>query len=571
MNFYAIDNQGNKVSAISEIKADKIEIRIPYQKIPSGIERLTVTGDLFQSKVHAEGFYLCGIDFGQSSSFVTYFKEREDFEYIARKGLLNVFGIQNSNQTYMGTVSGMEHEYYWKIVKAGDNYTFGIMYDVKSINFYEDIVLELFCLDKEATYLDIAKKYREYMLEERRCVPIKQRKKEQPMLEYIKDSVEIRIRMAWKPAPSPIEDQTLENEPEMHVACTFDNVKNFVTRLKASGVEKAEICLIVWNVKGHDGRWPTTFPVEPALGGEEKLRELISYAKECGYKIIGHTNSTDCYHISEYFDNGEIATRHKNGNINRNASWSGGRMYDLCPEKAWEFAQDMLPQVADLGFEGAHYIDVISYAPIRTCFHEKHPCTGRQTVEYYEKIANLSKKLFGGFSSEGTFDHAAHYLDYGLYTKMNRARHVCMDEGVDFWEMVFHGIIMTNPGTNVVNYPIKTPEDRLLIARYNARPAFYVYSAFMSNGQNWMGNNDLKIDSEESITKTVSVIKKAYDEYQEVSYLQEEYIEECKCLSEDVYVTTYSDGTSIVVNYNDTEYVNNNIAIGAKDYIVIHN
>ena len=570
MNFYAIDDKGNKISAIIEQSENRIKITLPYHMIPSEIDRLTVTGDVFQNKVNDEGFYLCGIDFGQSSSFVTYFQEREDFEYIARKGVLNVFGIKNTNQTYVGTISGMEYEYYWKIVKSGDDYTFGIMYDVKSINFYEDIVIELFSLDKNATYLDMAKKYREYMLEERNCVPIKQRKKEQPMLEYIKDSVEIRIRMAWKPAPSPIEEQTPDNEPDMHVACTFDDVKKFIERLKKSGVDKAEICLIGWNVKGHDGRWPTTFPVEPALGGEEKLKELIAYAKKCGYKIVGHTNSTDCYHISEYFDNGEIATRHKDGNIGRNSSWSGGRMYDLCPVKAWEFAQEMLPQVASLGFEGAHYIDVISVVPIRTCFHEKHPCTGRQTVEYYEKIAKLSKELFGGFSSEGTFDHAAHYLDYGLYTKMNRPRHTCMDEGVDFWEMAFHGIIMTNPGTNVVNYPIKTPEDRLLIAKYNARPAFYVYSAFMSNGQNWMGNTDLKIDSEEAITRTVSVIKRAYDEYVQVSYLQEEYIEDYKCLRDDVYVTTYSDGTSIVVNYGETEFVNNDIRVGAKDYIVNH-
>ena len=45
--------------------------------------------------------------------------------------------------------------------------------------------------------------------------------------------------------------------------------------MKNAGIDKAELCLVGWNVRGHDGRWPQAFPVEPALGGEEELHWLI--------------------------------------------------------------------------------------------------------------------------------------------------------------------------------------------------------------------------------------------------------------------------------------------------------
>ncbi len=61
----------------------------------------------------------------------------------------------------------------------------------------------------------------------------------------------------------------------MKLYLTFDEVGMLLDALKSNGVEKAEICIIGWNQKGHDGRYPQLFPLEESTGGEKALRELI--------------------------------------------------------------------------------------------------------------------------------------------------------------------------------------------------------------------------------------------------------------------------------------------------------
>ena len=107
------------------------------------------------------------------------------------------------------------------------------------------------------------------------------------------------MRQGWKPAPSPIPFQTPENEPQMHVACTFDRVGDIAQEFKRQGISDAEFCLVGWNTKGHDGRFPQIFPVEPLLGGEEKLRKLIQKVHDLDYGIVCHDDATAAYTIAD--------------------------------------------------------------------------------------------------------------------------------------------------------------------------------------------------------------------------------------------------------------------------------
>ena len=202
---------------------------------------------------------------------------------------------------------------------------------------------------------------------------------------YAAESPEIRIRLGWKPAPPVVLEQTVKNEPDMKVACDFERVKDLIDELKRQGVDKAEICLVGWNSGGHDERYPQIFPVEKKLGGEEKLRELISYVKENGYQIVCHTNSTDCYSIADTFSE-DIVCKTPDGRLVENDTpWSGGRMYHLCPIKALDYAEKDLPKVARLGFEGLHYIDVMSVVPLRECYDKNHLSDKKRRLNVMKK------------------------------------------------------------------------------------------------------------------------------------------------------------------------------------------
>lgn len=531
------------------------KIVIKREEIAEGTEFIELPFEEWNASVGDEGYYLVA-DVEKCGSHKCFFTEKEDQEYIMKQSLMPIFCVKNKDGFTMIIAEGMRPAFRMRVgVKDGNFYAvprFVLDGDMP----YEDIVLVKVDFGKDADYSDAANYYREYQLKRGACVPLRERVKENEQLKYMVDAPEIRIRMGWKPAPAIVLEQTVENEPEMKVACTFARVKDIVNELKSAGVDKAQLCLIGWNKSGHDGRYPQIFPVEEKLGGEEGLRDLISYAQAKGYQIVCHTNSTDCYSIAEDFSE-NIVIHKKDGSLEyEETPWSGGRMYHLCPKKAVEFAKRDLPKIAELGFKGIHYIDVMSVISLRKCYHPEHPVHQGETAEIYREIANECKKLFGGFASEGVFDFSSDYLDYGLYVAFGDNKKTLFDKEVPLWPMVYNGIITSNPSTTTVNYPIKHPKNRLKLIEFGGRPSFYFYSKFMTNpgrDVDWLGKEDMECDDDEALKGAVACIKEAYEEYKSRRYLQYEFIVKHEEVEQNVYEVTYSDGSILKVDYR--EYV----------------
>ena len=541
-----IDNTGKEYTPV--IGGDKIIVK--REMVAPGTEYLEIQFDEWEVCIGEEGYYVLA-DANKKGSLLCYFTEKEEQEYLFKQNTMPIFGVKKQNGFCMLIAEGMKYSFYMRVgLKDGKYYAvarFVLDGDVP----YEDISFIKVVLGETAEYSNMANYYRNYQLQRGACVPLKERVKKNEQLKYAVDSVYIRIRMGWKPAPARILEQTVENEPEMKVACTFERVKDIIDELKRQGVDKAELCLVGWNVSGHDGRWPQMFPVEEKLGGEAKLRELIGYAQENGYQIVCHTNSTECYHISENFSE-DLIIKKKDGSLETDSgSWSGGRPYHVCAKKAHELAMRDLPKVADMGFRGLHYIDVISVISLRKCYDPKHAINESEANDYYKKIADECKKIFGGFSSEGVFDFAAEYLDYGLYAAFADNEIAFFDREIPLWQLVYNGIIMHNPSTTTVNYPIKAPQSRLKVIEYSGRPSFYYYSKFMTNAQNvdWLGKEDLECGTEEELQASVACIKEAYEEYKTRRHLQYEFMVDHRETAPGVYEVTYSDGTVIKVDH----------------------
>ncbi|MBO5754468.1 MAG: hypothetical protein J6R89_00265, partial [Clostridia bacterium] len=400
--------------------------------------------------------------------------------------------------------------------------------------------------------------YRGYLLKYGGCKPIVER--ENDILRYAKESMYVRIRMGWKEVPSPVAEQTPENEPPMHVACDFDRVGELMDAFHARGIDKAEFCLVGWNISGHDGRWPQALPVDERLGGEKKLRELIAHAKELGYHITCHTNSGDAYSIAEGFTEEWMQRGTKGDTIATEGwFWAGGRAYQLCPQKALEIAETTLPKVADLGFYGLHYIDVIGLHPLKECYDPRHPLHFQETKDCYHKIASLAKKLFGGFSSEGAREHFCDALDYALYITFHDYQakdslHPFGDERIPLWQIVYHGIVLANPYTATVNAPMKGREGVLKLYEYGGRPSLYYYSRFVTEKEDnmindWMGKTDFVMTTDEQLASTADLAAKLYHEYKPMARLQSLFIDKHEKLSDTLCRTTYSDGTTVTVDY----------------------
>ncbi len=435
---------------------------------------------------------------------------------------------------------------------------------------YGDIIFRIYTLPDNSDYNEMADIYRDFKRES----GLKSiREKNRENLTYCAESVEIRVRMAWKPVPSPILFQTPETEPELHVSVTFDKLMDIMRDVYAKGVRKAQFCLVGWNISGHDGRYPQIFPVEEKLGGEKKLREAIALAKKLGYKIVAHTNSSDAYTIANNFEaDNMILNSDGTRGYNKSIAWGGGRQHYLCPKIALENAEKDFVKLKDLGFDGTHYIDVISIVRPCYCFDENHYSTRSDTVKTWKKIMDIARNSIGGVASEGTFDTVGDEMDFCLYGGINRFKNADKEfTAIPLWELVYHGSITYCPASELVNIPIAERKYQLKLVEFGGRPALYVNSRFVtetSGHKNWMGDDDLRVGTAEEYEKCVETVQKADEFFEPLKYLQFEYMIEHKIVKENVVRVTYSDGSKIYINYNNSVQNVDGITVNGLDYII---
>lgn len=548
------DKHEEKATVAAEPDARGVmTVTVRRTELPPGVEYITIQPDFARAAVGEGGYYIT------PDGFLGTFRLQNGSYTVSGPGgfygrnFMPIFGMKNPRATFVAIVATMRFEYDL-IVRAKDGaYSIAPRFLVAGFVPPDDITVHYHLLSgKDADYAGMARAYRNHQLARGVCAPIKERMRTQPALAYAATSIEVRIRQGWKPAPSSVLEQTPETEPPMRVAVTFDRVGDILDAFGKAGVKRAEICLVGWNQKGHDGRWPQIFPVEETLGGEARLRSLIKKARRMGYQIVGHTNSSDGYSIADCWDP-DLAVKRADGTPFSNAVWSGGKTYALCPQRSFErfYPQD-IQKVADLGFRGLHYIDVITILQPPRCHDPRHPCSSKDSAIWFDRILQACKDHIGGVASEGAFDFACGNLDYVLYVYFNGLsgkRNPLHDRLIPIWQLVYNGIILSNPFTETVNATTKDAITQLKLVEFNGRPIFYFYSQFKADNKNWMGSTDLRCATDEELTEATGFLKKGYDAFEALAPLQLEFMEQHEQVADDVFRTAFSDGSEIITNY----------------------
>ena len=534
--------------------------------IAKGATSVELTPDFARAKKGDAGFWL--VSSGETGTF------RCDNGRLNcnRWQLMSFYGMQTPERTFVAIVRKLKYYFTTRVVAEKGAYRMSCVLEKEMASRpYEDLEIEFRRLEgKDASLAGMARAYRRYQLDRGAVKPLAERVKSNPVLKEAIEAPEVRIRQAWKPVPSPVPDQTPENEPPVKTVVTFDRVVDIAREFKRQGVEKAEFCLVGWQIGGHDGRWPQVFPVEPTLGGEARLRACIQAVKDMGYLIVPHGNYLDAYRIAESWDE-EWLLKDFDGETTMNAgNWGGGAGRRICPRRAYErFMSREMPRMKALGFKGLGYFDVVSIVAARYCGDPRHPLNGAEAAYWWGKGAELSKKCFGGFASEGGFDHFAGSLDYGLYISFNDPQKFPMglvDRMAPLTALVYNGIFASNPFTRTVNFTAQNRYFQLKLLEFGGRPAFYFYSKFVSNGKDWMGDNDLHSGTDEELTRSVERVKAGWDIYRQLNHLQFVFMDDHAEVAPGVWCTSYENGEKVVVNYNKTAAVVGGAEVPAEDW-----
>lgn len=562
----ARQKDGSVIAVPTDIKTEggRLIARIQKEQIPPDTAALDFLPDFFVGQEGEDGYMIF------PGNMLCWFCGHENVMRAACSPIMPLFGAKTAAFCFAGIITGnREDSVVMADIRDGE-YRAYPRFQLEEDGAPEDLQVEyVFLTGEDADYSGMARTYRQ-MRFAAGLLPLKERVQNRPVLAYAVDAPYIRIRMGWKPVPSPVPEQTPETEPPMFTACDCGQVGRLLDAMQNAGIDKAELCLVGWNIRGHDGRWPQAFPVEEAIGGEAGLRALIAKAQAMGFQITCHTNNSDAYAIADCWDEGFVR-KNKDTSIQKGGTWSGGQMYNTCPMATFERSRDMLDQVYGLGFRGLHYIDVVSVVPPKKCYDPDHPLSRAEDRAWYTKLFRYAAEKMGGIASEGGFDHMSDVLDYGLYIHFGGNRnHPLCDEDIPLWQMVYHGTILHNPSTNTVNYPLKPVDSLLEEVEFGGRPSFYYYSRFVTeseNRKNWMGTVDMRCGTEEELTQSVAALAQSYEEYKTRRDLQYCFMDRHEKLADGVYRVTYSDGTVILVNRGDTPWEPENLA--GKSYKIL--
>ncbi len=572
-SFHAIDEKGT-IYPFQTVREDNRIVLTLKKEVFENAKTLRALGSFTEARAGDAGYYVQPRNVGMMGDFLTFFTEREDVTYTFARPVLSLFGIK---KTGLCALVRIERNYKYSIetvVKDGI-YTLSVVFNFATADMpYDDIRMEILLLPENAEYAAMAKAERELRLFRGEITPLAEKCKRNAV-EYARCHPLIRIRLGWKPSPSPVPHQTLENEPEMFVACDFKRVRDIVDELERQQVEGAELQLVGWNISGHDGRYPQLFPVDPRLGGEEELKKTIAYVKGKGYYISLHSNLIDEYEIADTFTWDDICVM-RNGQYNQTGHYGGGYAYHVCPEKQLKNNRRDLPKITELGTNGMYYIDVISIVEPDDCHSEQHPVSTGDGIRIAQTIMQETKDRMGAFSSEGAMDFAVGMLDYALYVTFGdgfaKTTIPVADKYLPFYELIYHGILLYNPMSPTVNYPIKTARERLFTYLRGGKPTFYFFSKFRTGGsKNWMGETDLVTTTEEDLTFAVQKVKESVTEYRTGGFDERQfvYMTDYQILDNGLEAAIYEDGCIVVGNFGDTEQVYHNETILPGDYRIL--
>lgn len=426
-------------------------------------------------------------------------------------------------------------------------------------------------LDADANYPGIARFYRRYNVEHRQLPTLAEKMRDNATVAYSAKALCLRCRMGVKQLPTPILEQTPDNQPPLHVYMTFENVRMLVEEMARQNVGPAEICLAGWNYAGHDGAFPQLFPVEEKLGGEAVLRQTIARSHELGYPLSLYDNYHDAYSLADTFDPEYLFRRH-DGSRNRISDYAGGTAYKLCARCAYEqYAVKSLPRVAELGAKGVYYVDEITLMAPGKCYHPDHPTSRRETVQWWKRIMQQVRAIHGGFQSEGARDWALPELDRAYCVASTPdAPSPIIDERVPLFPMVYHGFLIYNCFRSGVN-AFPGEDVYLQNIAYGGSPILYYHHL---HNPAWSAADgiakDLTFVDAEKLVTDVARIKHVTDDVAKLAALQTSHIENFATPTPTLSETIYANGTKVFVNYADTPCpVASGHVVPPRDFLVL--
>ena len=384
-----------------------------------------------------------------------------------------------------------------------------------------------------------AKRLRRHVIEDRNKPTIKQRAEQSPEVQYMLDSMTMKTFYGMQNLGLERTDH-LGEQPTYNAWMTFDECGQWMSRLHELGLEKIHFMHTAWTTRGHDGLWPSRFPVEERIGGQAGFERLIQHGQSLGYRMGVHDNFM-CNVVGSPGWEDEVIVQDEAGRPMLHGWWGGGLEYTCWPLAFEHHRLDgVFEQIKALGVEGPYYCDYMMQ-PLEVNHHPKHRGPRSEFNRGMQHILERAANHFGSSATEmGTLPgalacdyvttcssgyHLAHWRDDWPIISLR-------DQVVPLWQLTLQGLVICESQSGSFWY-------RTLEAALWGR-------TFRDEWQAHPGKHPvMDQDRAQQLAAIYPIVQ------EQLGYLKALELTKHEMLSEHAQRSTFEDGSVVEVDFND--------------------
>ncbi|MHB1460559.1 MAG: DUF5696 domain-containing protein [Armatimonadota bacterium] len=258
-------------------------------------------------------------------------------------------------------------------------------------------------------YVQMAKAYRQHVIDRGNFVSLKQKIARTPSLQQIIGAPVIHTSSAVHQEPGS-NAYNKENDAANHAFTPWEDTGKAFEKLHSKGVKRAYVHLDGWGFRGYDNQHPDVVPPSPECGGWQGLKQLSLTCEKLNYLFAIHDQYRDYYELAASYNPKHVVIN-EDGSYYDDGFWCGGKQSFLCPSLAPAYVMRNHQALLTNGVKvkGA-YLDVFSVLPPDECFSPEHPVTRTECLKYRAQCFNYVQSRLGVISSEEPSDWSVPYL-----------------------------------------------------------------------------------------------------------------------------------------------------------------
>lgn len=533
-----------------------------YNKICKNISQYT--GYIYNRDITASSYNTAYVDLNETVSLPVYGM------YKNGAGFLSIITEGEGTSAIKANVSRIydSYNYAYSHIVVRDTQTHRNATGSTGIGFYYsdkrsgNLSLRVYPLDaEESDYVGMAQKYKEYLVEEEGLTHIEDN-------QTITNALNIDLFCAVK-TPTHFLGIPYTGVKSL---TTFDDVQDIITQLKGNNIDNLTITLTGWNSGGLESAVPLKFKTEGKVGSTKDAKNLVAFAKEQNVNVLFDVDVQGFYsgtskikkfkHTAFSLANTPVTVYPFSKSLNR--SVTSENFYHLIhPKYMVDFADDFVTSALSNGISNFSF-KTAGTDPYAT--YNKNNMLTRDNSVYLMKdlFNNVDEKTEGIISTKVGNSFVLSSVDNIVEAPVYSSNLIMSQTSVPFYQIALRGFV--NMASTPLNLSSEVSELELKCAETGLSLYYQLMKSESTEFQNTTFTDYYACSYDDYYDIVVDTYGRMKEIYDAVGASE---ISDHEIITNDLRVTTYSNGVKVYVNYDTVEAAVGELKIPARGFYVV--